>query len=70
VRVAQIRGTSPQAATRAFKRMLDEDDPPIYRIGNTHRYKLTSHKGDAQGSLPVAAGSDESTSYRPKVGGS
>lgn len=49
--MAHARNTSPQAATRAFKRMLEENPPPIQRIGKSHRYKLASPKGDAQGAL-------------------
>jgi AraC-like DNA-binding protein len=53
--IAQRRGTSPNAASRAFKRMLSEKPPPIRQVGYA-KYKLASPKGDdAQGSLSVAA---------------
>jgi hypothetical protein len=67
--IATIRGTTPQAALRSFTRMMKEPDPPIQRIGKSHRYRLAS-KGDAQGSLPVVTGGEEHISQRPEVGGS
>lgn len=68
--VARERGTSPQAATKVFARMLEEAPAPIRKVGAGHQYKLASSEGDddAQGSLPVAPGSDASVTHETKVG--
>jgi hypothetical protein len=53
-KIAQQRGTTPNAATRALRRMLEESPPPIVKLRGGAKYKLASSKGDgAQGSLSV-----------------
>lgn len=52
--IAKRRGTSPNAASRALKRMLNESPPQIRSLGGA-RYRIASPKGDAQGSLSVDA---------------
>ena len=54
--IAQKRSTSPNAATRALRRMLAEIPPPVVKLRDGAKYKIASPKGDAQGSLPVETG--------------
>jgi len=55
--ISRRRGTTPNAASRALKRMLKESPPPV-RSSGSGRYKLASPKGDAQGSHSVTAERD------------
>jgi len=50
-KIANARGTTPNAATRALKRMLQEPEPPIRKVGRGAKYRIAPSKGGgAQGS--------------------
>ena len=55
--IGKARGTSRNAAYAALQRMLDEELPPIEKVDDG-TYRLASSLGEAQGSLPVEAGSE------------